>query len=336
MNGRQEPRKKPSIKEIADLTGFSPATVSLVLNNKGTFAEETKHSIRQAYAELSHDLAVAEGRQFVRLLIEDNSALFDGDAYNGEIVRAIENECRLLGFEVMLTFVREDYDIGQWTDNVAGLILVGGGLITDGLIEELKQTGIPLVLVDNYSHNGNTLSIHSDHYGAGYMATSYLLRRGHRRIGFISGPAKYKPLVDRYAGYCAALMEHGMPLVPELIAPNMDRKYVKGYLEMKYLMELPDRPTAVFAVSDRSAFGALQAIRDLGLEPSINVELIGCDNIRGQEGVADRIATIHIPRAEVGQMAVRFLNETIKGNTLEGKVVIPGRLVSKENREAGS
>jgi LacI family transcriptional regulator len=327
MNGRQDSRKKPSIKEIADLTGFSPATVSLVLNNKGAFAEETKHSIRQAFAELSHDLAVAEGKRFVRLLIEEYAALFERDSYNSEIVRAIENECRLLGFEMVLTFVREDNDTREWLDNVAGLILVGGGLITDELIEELKRSGIPLVLVDNYSHSGNTLSVHSDHYGAGYLATAYLIERGHRRIGFISGPAKYKPLVDRYAGYCAALMEHGLPLVPELISPNLDRKYVKGYLEMKYLMELPDRPSAVFAVSDRSAFGALQALRELGLHLTADVELIGCDNIGGNEGVADRIATVHIPRAEVGQMAVRFLNETIKGNTLEGKVVIPGKLV---------
>lgn len=327
MSGKQEIRKKPGIKEIAELTGFSPATVSLVLNNKGSFSEETKHAIRQAFAERNHDLAVSEGRSFIRLLIEESSSLFDSDTYNGEIVASIENECRLLGYEVVLTFVREDSDPSLWLDHVAGLLLLGGGLITDALIGQLRLSGTPIALVDNYSHKGDTLSVHSDHYGAGFLATEYLIGRGHRRIGFISGPAKYKPLVDRYAGYCAALMEYGLPYLPDYVAPNRDRKHIKGYLEMKYLLELSELPDAVFAVSDRSAYGALQAMRDTGFAPGRDIELIGCDNIGGDQGVSGQIATVHIPRAEVGQMATRFLVESIKGNPLGGKVILPGRLV---------
>lgn len=325
MNGKNEGRKR--IKEIADLTGFSPSTVSLVLNNKGSFSEETRHAIRQAYAERSHERAISEGRRMIRLLIEEFSSPFENNPYNSEIVQGIERESGLLGCEVVLTFVRGDSDPDTWTDNVAGMILVGGGLITDALVERLKASGVPLVLADNYTHKGNALSVHADHYGAGFLATEHLIGRGHRRIGFISGPAKYKPLVDRYAGYCAALMEYGLPLVPDYIAPNRDREYIKGYLEMKHLMELKERPTAVFAVSDRSAFGALQAMRELQLEPGRDIELIGCDNIRGSQEVAPRIATVHVPRIEVGQMAVRFLVEAMKGNAAGGKVVIPGRLV---------
>ncbi|MFC4812891.1 LacI family DNA-binding transcriptional regulator [Paenibacillus sp. GCM10023250] len=325
MNGNTEGKKRPSIKEIADQTGFSPATVSLVLNNKGSFSEETRQAIRKVYAERSHELAQSGGRPLIRLLIEETASLIE-DPYNREIIQAIEGESRLLGHEIMLTFVREHAEPQEWLVNAAGLIAVGGGLITDSMIARLQQYQTPLVLVDNYSHKGDVLSIHSDHYGAGNLATQYLIERGHRRIGFISGPAKYKPLVDRYAGYCAALMEHGLPIVPELISPNMDRRYIKGYLEMKYLMELPDRPTAVFAVSDRAAYGAIQAIRDLGLVLGRDVELIGCDNIRGHEEIAALAATIHIPRAEVGQLAVRFLIEAIKGNALGGKVIIPAKL----------
>jgi len=257
--------------------------------------------------------------------------LFGSDPYNREIIQAIEQECRRLGYEVVLTFVREQSVPQEWLDNVGGFIAIGGGLIRDELIEQLKQCQVPMVLVDNYTHKGNVLSVHSDHFGAGFLATQYLIDRGHRRIGFISGPAKYKPLVDRYAGYCAALMEHGLPLLPEYVSPNMDHRYVKGYGEMKYLMSLPERPTAVFAVSDRSAFGALQCLRDMKLEVNRDVDLIGCDNIRGNQEVAEQVPTIHVPRVEVGVMAVRFLVEAMKGNELNGKVVIPGHLVLPEN-----
>jgi DNA-binding LacI/PurR family transcriptional regulator len=325
MNEKNENRKKPSIKEIADRTGFSPATVSLVLNRKGSFSDETKHLIRQAYAELSHDRALAEGRLFIRVLIEQYAS-FENDPYYSEIIQGIEKECSLLGYEMVLTFVREGYDSRAWLNQVGGLIALGGGLITDALVGELRQSEIPLVLVDNYTYKGDVLSVHSDHYGAGFLATEYLIGRGHRRIGFISGPVKYKSLVDRYAGYCAALMAHGMPLDPRYVTPNFDDSYIKGYKEMNYLLELPERPTGVFAVSDRAAFGALQAMNEAGLTNEEPIELIGCDNIGGSQGMAEKIATVNIPRFEVGQMSVRFLVEAVKGNTLVGKVVIPGTL----------
>ncbi|HZG56039.1 LacI family DNA-binding transcriptional regulator [Paenibacillus sp.] len=318
-------RRKPGIKHIAEKTGFSPATVSLVLNNKGSFSEETKQTIRQAYAEINHDRAMAEGRPFVRLLMEESAAW--SDPYNGDIIRAIELEARALGFEVALTFVRPDASPADWVDDVSGIVLLGGGEITDAMIEELKSYETPLVLVDNYTRRGDVLSVHPDHFGAGYAATEYLLGRGHTKIGFLSGPVKYKPLVDRYAGYCAAMMAAGLPPRPDYVSPNFDRKHIKGYLEMKYVMELEDRPTAVFAVSDRSAYGALHYMRDVGLTPGKDVELIGCDNIRGEQEVASRIATVDVPRAEVGAMAVRFLAEAMKGNTLRGRVVLPGTLI---------
>ncbi|UVI29284.1 LacI family DNA-binding transcriptional regulator [Paenibacillus spongiae] len=327
MDGKQEIRRKSGIKEIADLTGFSPTTVSLVLNNKGTFSDQTKQTIHQAFAELNYDRAVSEGRQFIRLLIEESSSSLQSYPYNSEIIQAVESECRRLGYEIILTFVRETPDPVAWLENVSGLILVGGGLITDELVEELRQSGLPLVLVDNYSHRGDVLSVHSDHYGAGYMATEYLIGQGHERIGFIGGPAKYKPLVNRYAGYCAALMAHGLPFVPEYVAFPGDRKYIKGYDEMKSLIALPERPGGVFAVSDKSAFGALQALRDMALEPGRDVQLIGCDNIQGQQEIFGQIPTVHVPRVEVGVMAVRFLIEAMKGNLLQGKIVIPGKLI---------
>lgn len=335
LKERKGIRKKPTIKQISGMTGFSPATVSLVLNNKGSFAEETRDSIMKALADLGGEHAAPSearngGRQFVRLLIEETDALFTTDSYNSDIMMGIEQECRDAGLEIALAFVRTDSDPVQIAEGAAGLIAIGGGLITDSLVMRLQQAGKPLILVDNYTHAGNVPSVHADHYGAGFMATQRLIARGHDKIGFISGPVKYKPLVDRYAGYCAALIENGLPLRPEYVAPNVDRKFVKGYMEMKYLIELPDRPTAVFAVSDRAALGGIQALQDMGLVHGKDVELVGCDNIAAIGEVVPPIATVHVPRIEVGQMAVRFLLEAIKGNTLAGKFVLPGRWVEAE------
>lgn len=323
--------KKPTIKEIAASTGFSPATVSLVLNNKGSFAEETRAAILQAFGEAEPRRGAAHEPGFIRLLMEEATSSRMTDAYNADIIAGIESECAALGFELVLSIVRPDSPVEQWTDGVAGLILLGGGGITDALIERVRGDGLPILLVDNYVHQGDVSTVHADHYGAGFLATQYLIGRGHRSIGFISGPVKYKPLVDRYAGYCAALMEYGLPLVPHYVAPNEDRMFVKGYLEMNYLMKLADRPTAVFAVSDRAALGAVQALQELGLARGKDVELIGCDGIPDIGSLQPALPTVHVPRIEVGQMAVRFLVAAIDGNRLPGKIVLPARLVEPES-----
>jgi LacI family transcriptional regulator len=333
VDDTNERKRKPTIKEISGITGFSPATVSLVLNNKGSFTEETRRSIMRVFSELDRKQPVTTERNLLRLLIEESASLFMTDPYNSEIILGIESECRLVGYEIVLTFVRTDSNPRQWLEGVKGLILIGGGLITDSLLMELHDANIPLILVDNYAHKGDLPSIHADHYGAGFLAVEHLISKGHRQIGFISGPAKYKPLLDRYAGYCAALMEYGLPLHPQYVSPNYDRKFVKGYLEMKYLMELPDRPTAVFAVSDRAVLGAVQALQDMGLSHGKDVELAGCDSIPAIRELSPPVATVHVPRWEVGQMTVRFLIEAIKGNTFIGKVVIPCKLVKAGTME---
>ncbi|MFB9274122.1 LacI family DNA-binding transcriptional regulator [Cohnella cellulosilytica] len=330
MNNSGKRNKKPTIKEIAALTGFSPATVSLVLNNKGSFPDETRSAILQAFGESEPKRGSSQELRYIRLMMEESTSSRVTDAYNSDIIAGIESECQALGFEIILSIVRSDHNVEQWTDGVAGIIMLGGGGITDALIERVRSERLPILLVDNYVHQGDVSSVHADHYGAGFLAAQYLIDQGHRSIGFISGPAKYKPLVDRYAGYCAALMENGLPLNPHYVAPNEDRMFVKGFMEMKYLMELADRPTAVFAVSDRAALGAVQALEELGLVQGKDVELIGCDDIPDIRSLQPPIPTIRVPRIEVGQMAVRFLSATIGGNRLPGKIVLPARLVRPE------
>jgi DNA-binding LacI/PurR family transcriptional regulator len=325
--------KKSTIKEIAEMTGLSVSTVSLALNNKGSLSQETRTKVQQAAEELEYVIAPKTEAQFIRLLIEESSHSVFSDPFNGEIIKAIEQECRGLGFELALTFVSHENNIEAWTVGASGLLFLGGGLITDELLLKLKESPIPAVLVDNYLRNGEFISIHADHYGAGYLAAQYLIEKGHRKIGFISGPARYKTLTDRFAGYCSALVEHGIPLDINYVSPNFGNQKHKGYQEMKVLMELSDRPTAVFACSDKAAIGASQALADLGLSAGEDVELVGCDNIERIKDLPFPLTTVDIPKSQVGQQAVRTLIEAINGNAYIRKIVIPAQLVIRGRRD---
>lgn len=319
--------KKSTIKQIAEHTGFSVSTVSLALNHKGSLSEETRAKILSAAEKLQYVNHVSPEVQFIRLLIEESSKSVFADPFNGVIIRAIEQECRELGYELVLSFVSEKNNPDAWTVGASGLLLLGGGLITDELLNNLVGSPIPVILVDNYLHCGRFISIHADHYGAGYIATQYLLKKGHRKIGFIAGPSRYKTLTDRFAGYCAALIEHGIPLNMEHISPNFDKQERKGYLEMKHLLSRPDRPSAVFACSDKAAIGAVTVMNEMGLKAGEDVELVGCDNIDSIRKLAVPLATVDIPKAQVGKQAVRTLIEAINGNAYIRKIVIPPSLV---------
>jgi DNA-binding LacI/PurR family transcriptional regulator len=326
--------KKITAKEIAAITGFSTATISLALNNKGSISEETRKAVLDAAEELkySRSSSLGNGNAFIRLLIEDSAKPVTTDPFNGEIIRAIEHESRLMGYEIILTFVRHDSDPAAWLVGASGLLVLGSGLITDQLLLHLKDAAIPVILVDNYTHEGMFSSIHADHYDAGYLATKHLIQQGHSKIGYISGPSRYKTLTDRFAGYCAALVEHGIPLKMEYISPNWDKKHEhKGYLEMKYLMELPDRPTAVFACSDKSALGAMKALSNMGFMAGADVDLIGCDNIEEVQNTTPTLSTVHMPKWQVGQQAVRSLVEAVNGNPFIGKIVVPGQLIMRDS-----
>ncbi len=333
MSRNEKNKKKTTVQEIASITGFSPATVSLALNNKGSLSAETRKAILDAAEKLRYSRGAATNGSFIRLLIEESSKPVITDPFNGEIIRAIEHESHLLGYEILLTFVREDSDPAAWLSGASGMLVLGSGLITDQMLAIFKEAPIPVILVDNYTHEGNFPSIHADHYGAGYLATQYLIRCGHRNIGYISGPSRYKTLTDRFAGYCSALAEHGIPIRMEYISPNYDKQDGKGYLEMKYLMGLPNRPTAVFACSDKAALGALKALSDLGLKAGSDVVLVGCDNIEDIQHTDPPLTTVHLPKWEVGQQAVRSMVEAINGSMFNGKIVIPGQLMVRNDSD---
>jgi DNA-binding LacI/PurR family transcriptional regulator len=119
---------------------------------------------------------------------------------------------------------------------------------------------------------------------------------GHTRIGALPGPAKYKSLVDRLRGHTIALLERG--LVPDLALqpPPTPGHPRKGYVQMQEILALPRRPTAVFAVSDKTAFGAMEAIKDAGLRIPRDISIVGIDDVHESACSSPPLTTYHVPK----------------------------------------
>jgi DNA-binding LacI/PurR family transcriptional regulator len=320
----------PTIKDVAAAAGVSTAAVSLYLNDRAGISQTTRDRIAATIKSLGY-VPRANGRRnagegYVGMLVEELPLPIHSDHFYAQVLRGIHAEAERLGYNLVLS-VLDQTQAGLprvvAEQHVAGLLAIGGGDITDDLLNRLAGEEIALVAVDNYSLSRHIDSVVTDDQTGGYLATRHLIELGHRRIAMILGPEKYKPLVERYLGYRQALREAGIPIDEALMQPSISRGTPrKGYREMQQLLTCNPPPTAVFAVTDRTALGALDAIYEYGLRVPDDISLIGFDDIAPGAQARPPLSTIHRPNYEMGVAAMRRLDTVIAGQSL-----IPMKLV---------
>lgn len=312
------------LRDIADATGLSLAAVSLALNGRTGVSDGTRERVRAAAAELGYVRRGArqprQARGFIGFVIEQLPFPVFSDIFYGEVVQGIDQEAHELGFSTGFTVVEGDQPAEAQAkvrqmllgNRVRGLIVIGGSNLIDELVRDLARQAAPLVLLDNYLYDLPLDGIEMDHTIGGYLATRHLIDLGHREIGFIAGPTKYRTLSDRADGYRRALLEAGIALDPELmVAACAGPGDKKGYHEMRELLARR-RPSAVFAVSDKSAFGAIDAIREAGLRIPEDISLVGFDDVHESSLLNPPLTTIAVPKRQMGRLAVRLLADRIE------------------------
>ena len=166
---------------------------------------------------------------------------------------------------------------------------------------------IPSVLLDCFVADHSLPSVVPDEVGGGYKATCVLLEKGHKRVGFPNNKDPIPATAARLQGYKAALAEHGIPFDPALVVTDSSDSD-GGYRCAQKLMQLPDRPTALFCFNDRMAMGAYYALREFNLAIPKDVAVIGFDN---QEIIAAHLnpalSTMELPHYAMGQWAINYL-----------------------------
>jgi LacI family transcriptional regulator len=157
-------------------------------------------------------------------------------------------------------------------------------------------------------------TIYLDNRAAAYAAVSYLIERGHRRIGMIAG--RQGPRSMRVLGYRLALTDHNIPLNDSLIRDS-DFTEQGGSAGMQELLALAPRPTAVFAANDLIAFGALLTLRDAGLRVPQDMAIVGFDDIPAARFVSPPLTTVAQCAHTIGRRAAEMVLERLNGELLE-------------------
>ena len=322
------PSRKVTIHDVAARANVSTTSVSLYLNNKPGLADATRDRIAAAIDSLGYlprRFSVTTEPRFIALLIEKLPLSPFSDMFYGEVIQSIDAHARENGYNIALIVVEPNQAVPRLLEehngDLAGVVMLGGGDINRKIIRAVLKEKLPTVLVDNYLLDEPIDCVLPDYVSGANEATHYLLEQGYRRIAFLHGSSVYRSLVERFRGYCTALIEADVAVETELIQPYLSKDLPhKGYLEMKALLEKGTRFDAVFCVTDRTAFGALQALQEAGLGVPDDVAVIGFDNVVQSSHTTPPLTTVNVPKHIMGELAVLRLCEKLGGESIQTPV----------------
>ncbi len=326
-----------TIKDIAKMANVAPSTVSRALNNKGRMSSATRERIRRLAQELGyHPNINAKGLATNRtgnigIIIHKRHKPLPGSFYDfyGTIIIGIEEEAGDRGYNFIFSSVDGKFVVPRCVQErrVDGLVIMGCDISRE-LIIKLKDDGMPLVLVDNHLDGVDSVAV--DNTGGAYKAVKYLIKLGHKEIGFVAERLTDLSFEERLEGYKLALKEHGLPYDPDIVAEGLTRPD-HGYMAMKKLLRR-GTPSAVFAANDSTAIGAIKAIKEAGLRVPDDIAIVGFDDGGLASQAVPPLTTVRVYRERMASAAAKRLIELIEDpGQSPVNLTLPTKLIVRES-----
>ena len=332
-----------TIKDIARESGYSVGTVSRVLNHSSDVSEKAKARIMQVVDKYNFQLN--NNAKHLKKQSAEGIAILIKGAQNmlfAPIVEQMQGLIRKNNYACMIYYLDEnDNEIEQAIQlcrerHPLGILFFGNN--PEYFYKRFSEIRVPCVMVTASAAEfgfDNLSSVSTNDEEAAKFAVEHLISLGHKEIGILGGEMSISQIAFlRYKGCEKAFYEHGMTFEPE-------RQYVSGYFTMNdgyhamgvLLNKMPE-VTAVFAVSDVMAIGAIRAIQDRGLRVPEDISVIGFDGIDIGKYTVPRLTTIRQHREEMAirgvEILLNSLNEDVSAvHEKEPFYLIPGESVRK-------
>lgn len=335
--------KTVTVKDIADLAGVSPATVSLVLNNDQRISEATRNKVKRALKELNYSLnGVAQSLRTKKSRIIGLIVPSITNPFYPEIASGVEEAAEKAKYSVLLCNSlnnprREEYYINLLLEKRADGIIFTTYLEDADYSPLNKQTHTKaLSLVPNPQLKiADFLLV--DQVKGSYEAVSYLISLGHTKIAYIGRQS------SRIKGYHQALRDHNLSPDPELclflkepfISSSGEHFVELGHSMIRDLLQKRPDVTGIFAFNDMLALGAINAAKEQGLRIPDDLSIIGYDDNPYARISDPPLTTVKQPKYERGTAAVHLLLERIKNNISESvQTVYPAELIIRKSVKA--
>jgi LacI family transcriptional regulator len=314
--------KRPTLRDVARLAGVSKATAARVVNGDHDIVrDETRDRVMEAVQQLGYERnAVAGSLRSERTYMVALSIPDITNPFWPEVARGVQDTIEQAGYTVVL--MNNDWNAAREHEHLKrmqqkqfdGLIINPTGIVS----ADLNNLDIPVILLASGESYPDFDTVSSDSVQAGCLAMEHLIQLGHQRIALIAGPLRRRKSYTHRDTYLKMLRDHDLPVEPSLIIQTTFTQE-GGYSAMQELLSLTRPPTAVFAVNDIIALGALRAAQTHGRRVPEEVSIIGMDDIFASAMSYPPLTTIVKPKYDIGATAARFLLERIEDTGADEK-----------------
>ncbi len=330
-------RKNVKMKDIATAIGVSTVTVSKALANKEGVSDELRQKIKDKASELGYvynpiPKSMLDGKvNNIGILVSKKFLVRGYDVYF-QIYETIVEKLTEFGYYGLLEVLTKQAEFDCETPRVVreskvdGIILLGQ--ISFPYIQMIAASGIPFVLLDFYGSYEGMTSVVADNFYASYMLTSYLVKNGHRQIGFVGNYRATSSIMDRYMGYLKSLIENDCEHNAHAYL-IMDRDNNNVNVEL----ELPrEMPTAFVCNNDEVANTLIGKLIQNGYSVPDDVSVVGFDNFEKNYSSPIGITTIEVDFIDMGKTAVNIILRKIQEADYDpGRHLISCRMVVRDS-----
>ena len=334
---------KATIDDVAKLAGVSIKTVSRVVNREPNVRATTQARVEKAIQELNYrpnlsarNLA-SQRAHLIGLIYDDPSAYeFPSFGYVIRMQQGTLQACRDANYELLIhpcNYRNTDLDqnIRAFIERTrpAGIVLAAPVSSMPKVADAIAATDTPFVRLSPGESDGEHLAIGTNDREASAEMTSYLASLGHKKIGFIRGI--HRAVENRFDGFRDGLEQSGLELNEKWIAAG-DQSFESGFECAKTLLEMKDRPTAIFAANDLMAVAVIRVAVNMGIDVPGELSVAGFDDIAFARQGIPTLTTIRQPLSKMSEQAAKYL---IDGNGRNADsvetVVVPASLIMRES-----
>lgn len=301
-----------TLHDVAAAAGVSKSTVSRILDERLPQSDnDTARRVRQVAVDLGYirDISASSLRRGKTMAIGVIVPRLT-DTVMAMLYEAIAKACAKSGRIALVATTDDNIDADERAAEtliqrgVDGLILATART-GDDLPDKLEKRGVPHVLA--LRTDGHSPSAIGDDRLGGYLATRHLIDLGHQRIAIIAGPSFASSSRERLAGYKQALEEASIALDPSLIMES-SFSIEAGAEAAEAIMALDQRPTAIFAVNDNTAIGALSKLTNMGITVPGDISLVGYNDIPIVSHLPTPLTTMRVPFDQIAAAALELLD----------------------------
>lgn len=324
-------KSRVTIKDIAKELNISTSTVSRALADRWDVNPDTQKAV----------LELAEKWNYkpnpISLSLKQQNSMFIGiiipefiKSFFPEIIMGIESVLRPNGYHILICQSNESAEIELMnlkaleSKMVDGFIISVTGSENYSYFESLIGNNFPIVFFNRICSGLSASQVVIDDYKWAYRAVTYLIENGYKRIAHLTGPNDLELALNRKKGYIDALKEHNIELDPNLIIPcgiQMER----GVMGAHSILNMSDRPDAIFAINDPVAIGAMKTLQRNGVKIPDDIAIVGFTESKMAMIVEPCLTSVEQPTFEMGKAAAELLLEQIKNK--EDESILPKKIV---------